>query len=156
MINYLNQQLKFKNRSPPFPDYSKTPIINRARVTWTFTPTTENYCKVSMKSMKTFWDMMTNIPIGRNDYAMLWETPKFMPIKKPVTCTSTHTTTDDDHYWKCHWNPMNTFWDMVMIIQFTPLWTYAPSLKLRQQEQHGKLPWPKTWYGTDGHTDQKT
>jgi hypothetical protein len=29
---------------------------------------------------------------------MLWETPKFMPIKKPVTCTSTHTTTD--HYWK--------------------------------------------------------
>lgn len=42
--------------------------------------------------------MMTNTPIGRNDYAMLWETPKFMPIKKPVTCTSTHTTTDDDHY----------------------------------------------------------
>jgi hypothetical protein len=33
MINYLNQQLKFKNRSPPSPDYSKTPIINRARVT---------------------------------------------------------------------------------------------------------------------------
>jgi hypothetical protein len=36
---------------------------------------------------------------------------------------------------------MNTFWDMVMIIKFTPLWTYAPSLKLRQQEHHGKLPW---------------
>jgi hypothetical protein len=98
MINYLNQQLKFKNRSPPSPDYSKTPIINRARVTCTFTPTTENYCKVSMKSMKTFWDMMTNIPIGRNGHARLWETPKFMPIKRPVTCTSTHTTTD--HYWK--------------------------------------------------------
>jgi hypothetical protein len=27
MINYLNQQLKFKNRSPPSPDYSKTPIM---------------------------------------------------------------------------------------------------------------------------------
>ena len=38
---------------------------------------------------------MTNIPIGRNGYAMLWETPKCMPIKKPVTCTSTHTI---DHY----------------------------------------------------------
>ena len=54
MINYLNQQLKFKNRSPPSPDDSKTPIINRARVTCTFTPTTENYCKVSMKSHEHF------------------------------------------------------------------------------------------------------
>lgn len=53
MINYLNQQLKFKNRSPPSPDYSKTPIINRARVTCTFT-TTDNYCKVSMKSHEHF------------------------------------------------------------------------------------------------------
>ena len=50
MMDSLSQQLKFKNRSPPSPDNSKTPIINRARVTCTFTPTTESYCKVSMKS----------------------------------------------------------------------------------------------------------
>lgn len=54
MINYLNQQLKFKNRSPPSPDYSKTPIINRARVTCAFTPIAENYCKVSIKSHEHF------------------------------------------------------------------------------------------------------